>query len=362
MVVLALTMCWDAASAIASDAARTGEFSTEVLHASDVDLLQLTTQGSLDVGGWDTTGSLAVSRFAISYEPAPFDFQGVSRRRAETNAGLQLNGRRHLRESWTLLAGAGAYDGPTNYRSLWLDEYFHQQYANLPPTPGFDTYRAADPGGWNLTGGLRWAYRPGSGFAQLAVSFLRDDIAPGYEIDFAGLRRGRDRLDTIALNGSFENVLSPGVRSLVEMRAVKTTERDVRLGVDASVNIAAAERWITRLQAGATTEDPRFDAWYLGATIEYAPRPALAWFATVRRYADTGEIENALLFTSAAPALHSTQFGIGVRRTGESWSWRVYAATLRANYAPTNPSLDFFQNLYRDRDWTILQAAIARRF
>lgn len=183
---------------------------------------------------------------------------------------------------------------------MWLDEHFRQQYANLSPTPGFYTYRAADPGDWNVTSGARWAYQPGSGFAQLTVSFLRDDIAPGYEIDFAGLRRGRDQLDTAALPAAFENVMSPRARSPVEVHAVKTTDREWRFGSDAALNLALGERWITRLQAGATTEDLQFDAWYLGATVESAPRPTVAWFATVRRDADTGEIENALLFTSAA--------------------------------------------------------------
>ncbi len=187
-------------------------------------------------------------------------------------------------------------------------------------------------------------------------------MAPGYEIDFDGLRRGRGGLDTLAVNASLENVLTPRARSLVELHAVRTTDREWRWGADGSLNLALNERWVVRLRGGATTESPQFDAWYVGATVEYAPRASVAWFATLRHYDDTGEIENALLFTSAAPAVVTSQAGIGLRGTGERWSWRLYVAAVQANYAPTNPNLDFFRNLYRDRDWSVLQLSCARTF
>lgn len=349
-------------SALGLQAATPWEVGAEFAGAGDIDLWQAGASARTAVGGWDHTFSLAHNRFAIEYEPVPFDFRGQSLSRRESTIALQWNGRRQLNDDWTAMLGGGAYRGFTNYRSVWLDEYFRQQYSGLAPAPGADAYLIAKPRGFNISGGARWAYRPASGFAQLTISQLRDRVAPGYEIDFDGLRRGQRVLAATAVNLSFENVLTTRLRSLVEVRAVKTSAREWRLGVEAGGNIALGERWVLRLQAGATTESPQFDAYYGSATLECEVTPTVAVFATARYYEDTGEIENALLFSSAAPGLRSRQWGAGVRWKGEAWSARLYAAPLRTRYEPTNPNTDFFQNLYADRNWTVVQFALARSF
>ena len=132
--------------------------------------------------------------------------------------------------------------------------------------------------------------------------------------------------------------------------------------MDGALNIAPAERWVLRLQAGATTEQPQFDAWFASITAEFAVADRVWIYATGRYYRDTGEIENALLFTSAAPGLWSRQAGVGLRWQGEAWSLRVQLGSVHGRYEPTNPDLDFFQNLYRDRNWRTLQVAVGRTF
>lgn len=346
----------------AARAATPWEFGAEFAGAGDVDLWQGSVVTTLAGTAGENAFSVAHNRLQIDYEPVAFDFQGESRTRRESATALQWNARRQVNEAWTTLFGAGAYDGFTNYRSVWLDEYFRQQYSDLTSVPGADLYTTADPHGFNVSAGARWMYRPASGFAQLTVSQLQDDVSPGYEIDFDGLRRGELTLTTTAINLALENVLTPRARSLIEVRAAKTSGREWRWGFEAGCNLALGERWVARLQAGASTEDPQFDAWYGGATIEYEVSPAFAVFVSARYYEDTGEIENALLFSSAAPGLRSRQFGGGIRWKGDAWSARLYAAPLHSRYDPTNPDTDFFQNLYADRDWTIVQFAVARSF
>ncbi|HEX9783138.1 MAG TPA: hypothetical protein VGA56_10480 [Opitutaceae bacterium] len=122
------------------------EIGGEWVAASDVALAQLSGVGHATLAHWETAVSVAVNRVEIDYRPVPFDFQGVARSRGETAAALQINGRRTLNERWTLLAGGGASKGHSNYRSIWLDEYFHQQYSGLRSIPGFSCFsRASSP-------------------------------------------------------------------------------------------------------------------------------------------------------------------------------------------------------------------------
>jgi len=334
----------------------------EFIGASDVTLFEASVTNIFEIRGWEGSANLTYNRTGIDYQPVDFDFQGEAVNRNENAIAFQVNGRRAIGERWTLLSGAGAYDGYTNYRSVWLDEYFHQQYAGLGNIPGFDTYEVAHPKGVNVSTGARWEYRPASGFAELTVSWLGDEVSPGYEIDFDGLVRGPDKLGSFAAALSFENVLTKNMRSRVALSTVKTTDREVRLGLHGALNVALSERLIARFEAGAATESPQFDSFFGNVSIEYEISPAVAVFASARYYEDTGEIENALLFSSSAPGMDSRQAGAGMRWIGDDWSARLFVAPIRVDYEPTNPDTDFFQNLYKDREWTVVQFAFGRSF
>lgn len=119
---------------------------------------------------------------------------------------------------------------------------------------------------------------------------------------------------------------------------------------------------VVRLVGGGATEEPQFGAWYVGATLDWAISDRWAVFTEGRLYEDTGEIENALLFTSAAPGLDSQQASVGVRWTGENASWRLKIGRSEGDYESPDPRLDFFQNLYADRNWMIVQLSYARTF
>ncbi len=335
--------------------------SFELIDSDDVSLFQGNAMAVNQIGDWDTQISFSASDFSFDYVPVSFDFNGEALSRSESNIGLQINGRRNATEIVTLLLGGGAYDGYNNFRSAWLDEYYRQQFSNLDGVPGAELYNEAKPKGFNVNAGLRWMYLPNSGYAQFSLSQLQDQIAPGYEIDFEGLQRGETVLATSALSVSTENILSKRVRSLFTLRASETTDRETRYGAEFALNAALGDRWILRGQVGGSKENPQFDAHYANLALEYFLNESLSLYLDGRYYKDTGEIENSL-FTAAAPGVTSRKFGFGLKWIGDHWSGRCYVAPISSNYEEALSNVDFFQNLYQDRDWTVFQLAFSRGY
>lgn len=335
--------------------------SFELVDSDDVSLFQGNAMTVSQIGDWETQISFSLSDFSFDYVPVSFDFSGAALSRSESNLAIQLNGRNDVSEKLTLSLGGGAYEGYNNFRSAWLDEYYRQQFSNLDGVPGAELYNEAKPKGFNLNVGARWMYLPNSGYAQLSISQLQDEIAPGYEIDFDGLRRGETVLATSAVSLSTENILSKRIRSLFTLRASETTERETRYGAEYALNAALGERWIARGQVGGSKENPQFDAHYANLTLEYSLNESVSLYLDGRYYKDTGEIENSL-FTAAAPGVTSRKFGLGLKWIGDEWSGRFYVAPISSSYEESLSNVDFFQNLYQDRDWTVFQLAFSRGY
>jgi len=337
-------------------AAAVAEFGYEVLHASDIALTQAADTLRLDWGKTDAALSLGLGTLAIDYAPVSFDFLGSALGRRETAVSAQLAVRHRADPQLELRGSIGARDGFDSYRALWLDEFFRQRFEGRPG------YQRAEPWGMAFSGGARWEYQPASGFAQLGYARSQDDVAPGYEIDFAGLRRGAETLVTDTVTLGFENVPTPRLRTRAEFRLSTTSGREPRYGSEISARFSVGERWIIRADAGASDERPTFRAHYGGVELEFAATESLAVFLGGQLYRDTGEVENALLFTSAAPGLRSGQAALGLRHDGERLAWRVSVGTVAGDFAATNRNTDFFQNLYRDRHWLALRAAGSWKF
>ena len=331
------------------------EAAFEGLFASDVRVLLTDLAYGQKHGRWEANVGVSYTAYELDYRPAPFDFLGQDRDVSAHRIGAQMSGQRKVGEDFLLLAAAGAYTGFGNFRSVWFDEYFHQQFATLPG------YRLADPHGFNASGGLRWEYLPASGFAEGTFGGLHDQIAPGYEIDFAGLRRARSDLNTLAWQLAFENVLTPWLRVRHEFRLTDVTDRDPRLAYHGSVAAAAGDRWLLRLSGGYTQEEPTFRARHAGAAIEFTLAPGWTWIASGRHYRDTGEIENSL-FTTATPGLTAWQAGFGLRRTWGDHTVRLSVTPYFTQHEPFGIGTAFFQNLFRDRTWVLVQCAYAAEF
>lgn len=331
------------------------DLEAEGIVSSDVNLTQSTLAYGQKYATTEWTFSAAHSSIRLDYRPVAFDFLGTPASVRENRYSAQAGVRRRLGEDLTWLGSGGLYDGFTDYRSAWLAEYYQQQFTGLP------NYVLPEPAGQSLGTGLRWEYLPATGFLQADFSFLKDTIAPGYEIDFSGLRRGRDELLTRSFGLTAENILGPRVRVLNEFRLAETTDREPRFSYQGSLNAALGEKWVLRVLGGTATEAPRFDAWYVGGTIEYEPAPA--WLVSVsgRYYRDTGEIENSL-FSNAAPGLKAWQVGVGLRYLWDTAALKLFAAPYFTRYEPFGIGTAFFANLYRNREWGIVQIAYSLEF
>jgi hypothetical protein len=322
----------------------------EGLVAPDIQLTQSSLAFRRTQGRFEFTTSIALNNIDLDYQPASFDFLGSSTSVDEHRFGGAIATRTRLLDSATLLLSGAAYTGFPDYRTAWLNEYYRQQFGALPG------YQEARPSGESVTLGLRIEYLPTVAFIQGDISFLKDTIAPGYEIDFEGLRRGRPNLYTASYHVAFENVLHRRVRVLNEARLTETTDRESRYSYQGSLNVALGDRWVARVFGGYAEERPTFQAFYAGGTLEFEPNPGWLLSVSGRYYSDTGEIENSL-FSSAAPGLTAWQFGFGVRRVWDRHSIKVFAAPYFTRFEPAGIGTAFFENLYSNRDWALLQAA-----
>jgi thiol-disulfide isomerase/thioredoxin len=332
---------------------RRGDISFEALLASDIKITSTTLNYGQQHGGTQWRINYTHNTIGEDYEPyALFDFLGYPEHITDDYDAGAVSLRQKLSDPLTLSVAGGGYAGFTDYRSLWLANYYKQQFSFLP---GYETPR---PYGYNASAALRWEYLPATGFAEASFLYAHDEIAPGYEYEpELGLLRGLERLETYSPTLKFENLLSRRVRMLNELQITFTTGREVRWAYRNSINFALGERWVWRTLGGYTFENPTLRAWFAGATLEY--EIATHWLVNVSGmyYTDTGEIENSAFISTAAPGLETWQGGLGLRYAGETSSFSISVAPILANYEPVQVGTRPFTNLYRDREWVSLQAA-----
>ena len=338
---------------------RSGEISFETMLASDIQLTSTALSYGQQQGGTEWKLTYTHNTFGEDYEPFKlFDFFGYSERVEENYDGGSVSVRQKLGERLTLSAAGGAYDGFTDFRSVWLANYYQQQFNFVPG------YESPTPRGFNASTALRWEYQPTTGFVDAGFLYANDEIAPGYEFDpFAGaLVRGRQFLQTYSPSLKFENVLTPRIRTLNEFQLTFTTGREVRYAYRGAVNVALGERWVWRTSGGYTREDPTLRAWHVGATLEFEITPR--WLVNISGlyYHDTGEIENSLLISTAAPGQETVSVGLGLRYVGTASTFSVSVAPVWADYQTVAIGTRPFTNLYQDRTWISVQAAWAITF
>ena len=346
---------------------RKPEVETEFAWASDMFLTDSKINYREEGPHLEWSAGIGYASYAEEYRPfRSLDFFGFNEHLFEDRISAQADSRLHLNEDWTLLASAGAYKGYPNYRRVWIANRYRQKYdhPDFPTVPG---YEEPDPKGAKGSLGTRWEYLPTLGFAELTGGYARDQTAPGYEDgtnQFGNYKliQGRERLDTWRLGFSSENVLTPRLRSLQEFGFNWVSDRDMRFSYKGSANYALSERWILRSEGGVTTEDPKFNAWFVGGSLEYEITPAIQVGLTGRYYEDTGEIENSLPITSAAPPLSSWEAGLRLRAAWHRVAFQVYAGTMQANYHPRPGIGEEFTYLYSDRTWGLARGALVLTF
>ena len=338
------------------------EPSVEVLWSSDIILVESNFDYRVTGPHADFRLGVSYGIIDIDYEPfAAADIVGFPTHLSEGRPSLLLSYSRNLSSTLTLSATAGGYKGFTDHRSLWLDEYYRQQFS------GIEGYLAADPRGINFSLGLRWEYLPNNGFIEVTGSYSEDYISPGYErVLFEPLFRGIDFLKSSSVEVNFENVLTPRLRSLQQFQFIDTTSRELRFSYQGSVNWAIKESWVLRTVGGATVEDDAnrgtFNSFSVGFYLEHDWNET--WFLSVaaRYYQDNGQIEESLLVDSGVPPLQTFQSGITLRWQGEKSSFRIIAQPYFTRFDKLEQDVAPFANLYADRDWALLGVTYSRGF
>lgn len=338
---------------------QTLEVGTDWMTSKDISSSSHSLNHELNRSGTTIRTSIGRMDHSLDYEPfRAFDFLGSSQRvRSDQWSGL-VSVRQQLGERWTASGALSGYDGFNSHRSLWLANYYRQQYDFVPG------YAVADPQGFGASTSLRWEYLPLSGFVDFGFGYANDQIAPGWEMDpFTGdLHRGREILHSYSPTVRFENVLTPRLRLLNEFVLGNTSGRDPRYMYRGSLNAALWEDWVVRVSGGYTREDPGFEAWYMGGALDY--EIARGWNVGIngKIYRDTGEIEDSFLISTAAPGLQSWHLGGSIRFKGERFSFHCSVSPLRSDYDPITVGTRPFTNLYQDRSWVLAQASVAFHF
>jgi len=333
---------------------RQADLAFEAMLSSDIDVTSTAITYGQTHGGTQWKLNYTHNTYVEDYEPyEPFDFLGYPERLREHYDGGAGSVRQALGRGMTWLVGAGGYTGFTDYRSVWLANYYKQQFSFVPG------YEDPDPYGYNASTSLRWEYLPATAFVEASFLYAYDQIAPGYEFDpFAGvLVHDNDQLDTWAPALRFENIVGRRIRLLNEVQLTSTTGRQNRYAYRGAVNVALGERWVWRTVGGYTWEDPALRACYAGTTLEFELANHWLLNASGLYYEDTGEIENSTFLSTAAPGLKTWQAGLGLRYVGRVSTVSLSVAPIFADYAPVGVGTRPFTNLYQDRTWLSIQAA-----
>ncbi len=329
------------------------EPSIEALWSSDIILVENYINYRVTGAYADFGLGVSYSILDIDYLPfAPADNVGFPNHLSEGRSSFLLNFSRDLSPSLTFSATGGGYNGFTDYRSLWLDEYYRQQFS------GIEGYTTADPRGFNFILGLRWEYIPGNGFIEVTGSYSEDEISPGYErVLFEPLVRGIDFLKSSSLGVNLENVLTSRLRSLQQFQFIDTTARELRFSYQGSLNWAVKESWVFRAVGGATVEDDAdrgtFNSFSAGFNLEHDWNQT--WFLSIsaRYYQDNGQIEESLLVDSGVLPLQTFESGITLRWQGENTSFKIVAQPYFTRFDRVEQDVAPFANLYTDRDWAL---------
>ncbi len=344
------------------------ETDLDLLAARDITLLQAATGAGLAWGDTFLRAGINGGWMGFDYRPVDADIFGSPMRVEESRVGASLSISRQLGERWTGIADAGAYDGFNSYRSAWVSTWYRQFFDGLPGL------REPDPRGLNGSIGLRWEYLPALGVVQFEAGLASDEIAPGYEEifdEFGGLLDVaplRSRLATQVLRVAFENVLTTRIRSRVSIRMNDQAERRARWTATGEINASLARTWVLRLDGGYSREQFReqgqgsFEGHWFGGALEWQMSDSWQLILRGRHYSDSGEIENTLSFSTAAPGLDAEELGLGLRWSSGAHTLQIGAGPYRTRYGPVTFNTTFFGNLYRDRTFVAAQLSYRWEF
>ena len=248
----------------------------EVVSSGDITISQLQLDYSGTEGPWTFEAGVGWNAYQLDYVPVLF---GTALSLDEDTSQINLSLTRKWNPDWSSTIRFRAYDGFSDYRSIWIAEFYKQFFG------GFPSYHDPDPHGHSIGTSVRWDYLPGTGHAVLAFDYGRDEIAPGWGFDSAigQPEPGRERLETPAGSLRLEQVINPWLKTEGELLARQTTDRETRYSIRNGW-AATAGSFGFRLSGGYTSESPSFDSTYGSALVEWNFQPQWSVHAGYRIY------------------------------------------------------------------------------
>lgn len=337
---------------------------SEVLHSSDISLQSLSILRRHSQKRWEWDLNMNFRRIDVDYEPfSDADIIGKQTRLLESNGSLQVSARYARSPILQYRFSGGGYYGFSDHRSLWLDEYYRQQFS------GLSGYEYANPWGVNLSGGVQWDTLSSFGLLGMTLVAQQDDVAPGYDRPlFQELERGRQRLNTGSLLLEQESIISKNARMRHQASVTRTTDRQLRYRYSGYLNYSLSEHWVIRTEGTATFEataaegESDFHSYSAGITVERDWDQRLFVSLAGRKYEDNGQIETSILVSSGPPPLETTHLGATLRWQGERNAYKVSLASYRSRFDEVDSPIRPFGNLYKDRDWLLISLSFNRSF
>lgn len=330
--------------------------SGEWLSASDVSLLDTDLTFRWRTVEREISGTLGWAPIEMDYLPSAMNLIGRPAELEDTRESWQFTWREALEATWRWNVSAGGYTGFTDYRSLWLEEYYRQLFS------GVKGYWPADVGGTNASFGGTYEYLPQCGMINWSVAWQGDDVSPAYEKIIGGpLVRGLSRYETWRVGLGSEHVLHPRLRFKQDAAAYQTTARDWRYVYRGETAWAMTDEWAMR----AAVDGSREGGFHSGALTLLVERDWNAeWFLgfQVRAYRDNGQVIDPTLVSASSPPLDTLQLQLTLRHAGPRFIWRLAVGPYLTRYGALGAGNRTFETLYRDRDWLSLQAAGTWRF
>ncbi len=298
-------------------------------------------------------GGIGLNQYQETYVPVLF---GTTEKLDEETVQANLTFTRKFSDRWSGSLLLSAYDGFSDYRSIWISEYYRQLFGAFPD------YHGPDPHGQSIGGSAKWDYLPGAGKAELSFNFGRDEIAPGWSFNSAIAKPepGAESLDTVSGSARAEQALNGWLKTEAAISLRHTTDRKTRVSLSNSW-AAVAGPLAFRLTGGYSEEPPSFDSSYISALVEWTFVPQWSVNVGYRYYRDSGEIQTSG-FDALAPPVRSTEIFGGLAWDRGDFSASAGVGLLNTNYEPLSEDNAFFGNLYRDRDWLTFRLAASYRF
>ena len=329
------------------------EVTAEALSADDIAIQSYRASYSGTEGPWTVEAGIGFIQYRETYVPVLF---GTTEKLDEETLQADLTFTRKFNEQWSASLLVSAYDGFSDYRSIWISEYYRQLFGAFPD------YHGPDPHGQSIGAKARWDYLPGTGRAELSFNFGRDEIAPGWGFNSAigKPEPGVESLSTAGGGARVEQALNGWLKTDAAIALRHITDRKTRVSLNHSW-VAAAGPLAFRLSGGYSEEPPSFDSSYVSALVEWTFLPH--WSANVgyRIYQDSGEIASSG-FDALAPPVRSTEIFGGLAWDHGDFAVSAGVGLLATDYDALSEDNEFFGNLYRDRDWLTFRLAASHRF